>query len=400
MVLAIIIWLCILILLYTFFGYPLLAFLVAKIFPRPVQSLPIFPPITMVIPAHNEADVIERKLTNTLEIDYPRELFEVLVLDDGSEDGTAEIIEGFVDQGITLLRQIPRQGKMAAVNRGVREARGKIIMLSDASPDYVPGAIKSAVRHFADTSVGVVSGQIRIWDSASAVEKPAGLYWKYQEKIRQWESRSGSTVGVNGNFFMFRKELYRPPPTTTVNDEFTIAMSIAQQGYRVLYEPEAVTYDDASASMSDEFSRRARINAGRYQALFGTSFLSLKNPKLAFRLISHKLSRPLAPVFMIVLFIASLIRVILIPPPNGLPTLGDILLISGWAAWVIFWVQQLIYGLALLGWLFETQGWGKVRLFSIPYFFMNGNLAALVGLYRYLTGGQAVTWKKRTTGEA
>jgi hypothetical protein len=108
----------------------------------------------------------------------------------------------------------------------------------------------------------------------------------------------------------------------------------------------------------------------------------------------------LAPVFMIILFAASLTRIILAGPPDRLLTLLDVLLIEGWFAWLIFWSQQLVYGLALLGWLFEARGWGKVRLFSIPYFFMNGNLAALVGLYRYLTGRQAVTWKKRTTGDA
>ena len=400
MALAIIIWLCLLVLLYTFFGYPLLAALLAKLRPRPARRAEIRPSLTMIIPAHNEIDVIERKLENTLALDYPRDLLEVLVVDDGSEDNTADVVARYADRGITLLRQIPRQGKMAAVNRGVSEARGEIIVLSDASPDYVPAALKSAVSYFADPEVGVVSGQIRIWDSESAVEKPAGLYWRYQEKIRLWESKSGTTVGVNGNFFAFRKALYRPLSTNTINDEFTIAMQIATQGYRVLYDPEALTYDHASGTMSDEFARRARINAGRYQALFDTSFLSLRHPGLTFRLISHKLLRPLAPLFMIALLAASILRAITVGIPSRLPNWSDLVLIRGWIAWLLLVSQAFIYGLAALGWLCERQGWRKGRLLSTPYFFVSGNLAALAGLYRYLTRRQAVTWQKRSIQEA
>jgi cellulose synthase/poly-beta-1,6-N-acetylglucosamine synthase-like glycosyltransferase len=357
----------------------------------------ITPNLTMVIPAHNEADVIRRKLENSLSLNYPREALEILVIDDGSEDGTAEIAAEFADRGIALICQSSRQGKMAAVNLGVERAQGELIVLSDASPDYVPGALRTAVSHFSDPQVGVVSGQIRIWDRASAVEKPAGFYWRYQDKLRLWESKTGSTVGVNGNLFTFRRALYRPLPPDTINDEFTIAMQIAVQGYRVLYDPDAVTYDDASRSMKDEVKRRARINAGRYQALFDTSFISFKHPGLSFRLISHKLLRPLAPLFMIVLLAASLAQAMTVRLPAGSLTLVDLWRMSGWWLWGLLAGQALVYGLAALGWLFERQGWPQKRLLSVPYFFVSGNVAALVGLYRYLTRRQTVTWQKRSS---
>lgn len=374
------------VLVYTFVGYPALMAAWARVAPRPVRSAPITPRVTLLICAHNEEDVIERKLENSLRIDYPRELLEILVVDDGSTDRTAEIVRRFEARGVRLESQNPRQGKSLAVNLGVSKANGELIVLSDASPDYVPGAVRAAVRHFADLDVGVVAGRIRLQDSASAVEVPAGLYWKYQEMLCVWESATGTTVGVNGNLFTFRRERFTPLPAGTINDEFTIAMTMAARGLRVLYDPEAVTHDIVSSSMSDEVARRARINAGRYQALLQTSFLSLAHPGLTFRLVSHKLSRPLAPLFMISLLVATVVDW----AGRGEDPVAGLLVLG----------QLGLYGMAWFGWIAERRRWPKIKLVSVPYFFVSGNVAALIGLYRYVTGRQSVTWQKRTVASA
>ncbi len=378
---------------YALAGYPLLMVLRAKIRPHLVRREPVTPHVTVLVAAYNEADVIERKVRNTLALDYPRELLELVVVDDGSTDGTAEIVEGLADRGVRLERQTPRQGKSSAVNRGMTQARGEIVILSDASAELEPGALRAALRNIADPEVGAVSGTVRLWDSASGVEVPAGLYWRYQERLCVWESATGSTVGVNGNLFAFRKSLFRALAPDTINDEFTIAMTIASLGYRVIHEPSAITYDHASASMSDEVARRARINAGRFQALFDTAFLSTERPELTFRLVSHKLLRPFVPLFMIGLLVTSLAQAWLIGEAHSIvPAASEIERVL---TWLLVSGQVIVYGLAGVGWYGERWGGPRPRVAAVPYYFVSSNLAALMGLFRYATGRQGVAWKKR-----
>lgn len=362
----------------------------AKLRPHSIQKQDIFPTLTLLIPAFNEADVIGKKLENALSLDYPADKYQILVVDDGSTDETPAIIQSFAQRGVRLIQQAERGGKISGVNRGFVEANSEIVVLSDASPIYAQDALQLLVRPFADAQVGVVVGTLRIWDTLTGVAKPAGLYWKYESALRKWESRTGSTVAVHGNMFAVRRSLYRPLPATTINDEFSIAMEVMRQGQRVVYEPAAISYDDASVSMKDEFNRRVRINAGRYQALFSSGYLKAPTFNLAFRLFSHKLLRPLTPILMLLMLIFNLLGV--------LSSLGHdhrLFLMQTWW-WGVLLVGQLsFYGLAYLGWQAEKQG-KRRRLFNIPYYFVSTNLAALVGFWRWLRGRQKVTWQKRT----
>lgn len=382
-------WLSATALIWTYFGYPLLMMVRARLWPHPVQKQEhdeaLLPTITLLIPAYNEVDVIRGKLENSLKLDYPSEKLEILVVDDGSDDGTTEIVREFEKDGVTLLRQLQRGGKMAGVNRGFQEARGEIVVLSDASPHYEADALKLLARNFADASVGLVVGALRVWDAENAVARPAGMYWKYESALRRWESKTGSTVAVHGNMFAVRHTLYRPLKKQTINDEFSIAMEVMQQGYRVVYEPEAVSYDMASQSMHDEFKRRARINAGRYQALFSAGYLNAPSFDLTFRLFSHKLLRPLTPILMLIAFLANV--AVLLTALVSVPR----------QVW--FWALALtgqvgFYLLAFLGYRAEQAG-KPSKLLSIPYFFVSSNLAALVGFWRWLRNLQPVTWQKR-----
>jgi len=362
----------------------------SKFFKHPIKRDVITPLVTLLIPAHNEVDVIRRKLQNSISLEYPN--LEILVVDDGSTDGTPDLVQEFQSQGVKLYQQQQRGGKMSAVNTGFVQAMGEIVVLSDASPSYDLQSLQQLMQPFADASVGVVVGTLAVWDAEKGVAKQAGLYWRYEAALRRWESETGSTVAVHGNMFAIRKTLFHPLAAGTVNDEFSLAMEAMRQGYRVVYQPEAISYDDASSSMEDEFNRRVRINAGRYQALFNAGYLNAPTLNLTFRLISHKLLRPLTPIFMVLMVASNLLGVIwgLL---NGfsdslwrMDSLGGIILLSG---------QLAFYGFAWLGRQYEKQDRKKPIIISLPYFFVSSNMAALFGLWRWIMGRQKVTWQKR-----
>ncbi|GAB4569919.1 MAG: glycosyltransferase family 2 protein [Anaerolineae bacterium] len=392
---ALLFWLAAILFLWSYFGYPLFMFALAR--RRRQQGTPLtplaeLPTLTLLIPVHNEADVIRRKLENCLTLDYPRDKLEILVVDDGSTDDTASIVESYSTRGITLIRQPERSGKMAAVNTGFAHASGDIVVLSDASPNYEPDSLKILARRFADRSVGVVVGTLRVWDSANAVAKPAGLYWRYEAALRRWESETGSTVAVHGNMFAIRKALFKPLQAGTINDEFSIAMEVLRQGYRVVYEPEAVSYDDASATMQDEFNRRVRINAGRFQALFSAGYLQAPTFDLRFRLFSHKLLRPLTPILMLFILLCNILLVAL-TWQKGIN--GNPVLLEGIWGMLLLLGQIGFYALAMLGWYMERRG-QRNRILNVVYYFVSSNVAALIGLWRWVRGTQRVTWQKRS----
>jgi cellulose synthase/poly-beta-1,6-N-acetylglucosamine synthase-like glycosyltransferase len=376
---VILFWVAGFLLFWTYFGYPLFMLLLSKLRSNPVRKqVGFLPSVSLLIPAYNEADVIHNKLTNSLKIDYPD--LEILVVNDGSDDGTRDIVQSFADKGVTLIDQPKRSGKMTAVNTGFANASHDIVVLSDASPDYAADALRLLVPAFADPTVGVVVGTLAVWDKENAVAKSAGLYWKYEAALRRWESKTGSTVAVHGNMFAIRRSIFKPLSVGTVNDEFSIAMETLKQGYRVVYEPSAISYDAASDTMKDEFKRRARINAGRWQALFGAGYLAAAPTwDLRFRLFSHKLLRPLTPILMLTVLISSVLLVLVTNAP---------------IYWLAVAFQVVFYGLAFAGWIAEKQGI-KIKVLNVPYFFVSSNFAALIGLWRWVRGSQFVMWQKR-----
>jgi poly-beta-1,6-N-acetyl-D-glucosamine synthase len=384
-VLTIFLWIALILLFWTYFGYPLLMYLRAKAGKQLVQESEEYTPgVCILIPTFNEADVIRRKLENAIALNYPQDLLEIIVIDDDSQDATPEIVAEFAPR-VKLIRKEKRSGKMQSVNIGMQATSAEIVILSDASPDYEQDSLRYLVQPFSQAKIGVVVGKLAIWDAENGVVKSAGLYWKYEAALRKWESQTGNTFAVHGNMFALRRELYRPMSNGTINDEFSIAMNIIKEGYRVVYQPKAISYDHASSQMEDEFARRVRINAGRFQALFGASYLTtMPTFEDGFRLVSHKFLRPLAPIFMIITLLASVLLV---------------LMRTAWIYDLFLLGQLLFYGLAALGWLLEKRQI-KLRALSIFYFFVSTNLAALFGFWRWLKGTQSVTWQKRQTVES
>lgn len=382
--------------LYAYLGYPLLIAVLARLFPRKDRyATPTPPPVTLLIAAYNEDLVIEGKIRNSLASDYPREKLQVLVVTDGSSDSTPELVRGFARDGVKLLHDPKRGGKMAAINRALPQADGEIIVFSDANNHYRPDAISKLVAPFNDPSIGAVSGAKMIEGQDANLGASEGLYWKYESFIKKQESRLGSCTSASGEILAIRKSAYRKPPDNVINDDFYIAMQILRQGYRFVYAPEAISYERVSPSARDEVIRRARINAGRYQAIaMARQVVPFNRPVLVWQIISHKFLRPLVPFFMIGAAVANLLAVAFPPRAGSLPALAmpySVILLA---------LQIIFYGLAWIG--TKSAGQGKqgklMKLLYLPTFLTNSNLAALQGLVKFLRGGDFHIWERVQRG--
>ena len=390
-------WFCFLFIVYVYAGYPLIVALLARLRQRVEVTSDITPKVSILIAAYNEQDVIAAKLENTLSLDYPSNCMQIVVAVDGSDDRTAEIVESFAGRGVELSYDVRRRGKTVAINRAVPRLMHDIVIFSDANNVYAPDALRALVRPFADPNVGGVTGSKMIMEDADAHARADGLYWKYESFIKKNESRLGSCTGVAGEILAIRRDLYQPPADHVINDDFFIGMGILRHGYRLVYAPDAHSFERTSLTELDETVRRSRIVAGRYQAmLMAGSLLPWQNPLLVWQIVSHKFMRPLVPLMMILAFLATLAACLwpaasadpgwlyLARPFNYLYLAGEILIL------VLAFFGSSLKGMGLLG-----------KLLYIPTFLVNSNMAAILGLYSFFTGRQTALWKRaRRRGES
>lgn len=390
---GILFWLCAGLIFYVYLGYPLLAALLARFRPRlPKYTLSEteLPSVTLIIAAYNEQAVIARKLQNALALEYPRERLQILVAADGSDDETVSIAQSYAERGVALSYTPERAGKMAAINRAVEKATGEILVFSDANNLYEVGGLKALVAPFCDPRVGAASGAKIILKGDGALGESEGLYWKYESFIKQQENRLGSTAGVVGEMLAIRWVLFEPAPAWVINDDFYLAMQVIRKGFRVLYVPEARSYERVSPTAQDEMARRARIVAGRYGMIANPrETLPLNRPLVAWQVISHKYLRPLVPLAMIGALLANLLALVFVPNSGK----SNMLRLSPPIGWIAFALQALFYAAA---WLGGRVGKASVmgKFLYIPAFLINSNLAALAGLVRFLTGRQKAAWQR------
>lgn len=384
-------WLSAGLILYTYLGYPLLLALAARTRPEPPFYPPATPTVTLLIAAYNEQALIAQKLENALSLDYPRERLQILVAADGSNDRTADIVRQYAARGVELAYQPQRQGKMAAINRAVAFARGEILVFSDANNLYEPTALRHLIRPFVDYTVGAVSGAKTILKGDGLLGESEGLYWTYESFIKKQETRLGNCTGVAGEILAIRRSLFQPPPQEIINDDFYMAMQMIQQGYRVVYAPQARSFERVSPSAQEEMTRRSRINAGRYQALTHLPrLLPRHNPLVGWQVISHKFLRPLVPFAMFGALLASLLAV-LFPPKSGKKALFRLAPPFNWISLIL---QALFYGAAIAGQHLEHTDNKAAKVLYLPAFLLNSNLAALQGCYRFLTHRETSQWKR------
>jgi cellulose synthase/poly-beta-1,6-N-acetylglucosamine synthase-like glycosyltransferase len=387
---AIVFWTSVGLILYTYAGYPTLLALVSRWRPPRKSGPARTPTVTLLVAAYNEEASIRRKLENCLSLDYPRELLQILVTADGSNDGTPEIVRGFADRGVELLHQPMRQGKMAAINRAMAHTRGEVVVFSDANNVYEPRTLRELVAPFGDPRVGGVTGSKVVLRGDGALGDSEGLYWRYESSIKQMESRLGSCVGAAGEVLAVRRSLYEAPPDGIINDDFYVAMLLTRRGYDVVYAPEARSLERVAPSPSDERTRRARIVAGRYQAmLHAPRLLSLKRPLVAWQAVSHKFMRPLVPWAMLGALVGNVAALGSTPPLSARSGLS----LSGPFGVVSLCLQILFYLAAWLGTRHEPGGTiGKVLY--LPTFLVSSNLAAISGLIHVIGGRDGSVWRR------
>lgn len=372
-------WLSVGMILYVYAGYPPLVMLLARLRGKERPFPAITPSLTLLIAAHNEEAVIAAKLENSLKLDYPDDLLQILVTADGSSDSTPDIVQQFSNRGVELNYTPQRQGKMAAINRAMPKARGSIVVFSDANNLYDIQALRELVKPFADTAVAAVSGAKIIVKDGSSLGHSEGLYWRYESFIKKQETCLGSCIGVAGEIFALRRDLFEFPPNNIINDDFYMAMRLIKRGYRVVYAPQARSYEYVSTSAKDEIVRRSRIVAGEYQSISLTGqLLPWPQPLVVWQIISHKYLRPLVSLAMIAALLTNVI--IVMQRKSGLYGL-------------LLGVQIIFYLLAALG---QWRQWGGLmgKLLYLPTFLVNSNWAALVGLARFLSKRQTTLWQR------
>jgi cellulose synthase/poly-beta-1,6-N-acetylglucosamine synthase-like glycosyltransferase len=372
-------WISIGAILYTFFGYPLAVWLLARLRNREVVKADITPQVSVVIACHNEQDNIEARIKNIFESEYPPDLINIVIVSDGSTDFTAERARRYASDRVSLFAYGDQRGKATALNLGVEIATGEIIVFADARQSFEPGAIRKLISNFADSGVGAVSGELLIDGAVGAsVGEGVGLYWKYEKWIRKSESRSGSVIGATGAIYAIRRELWRPLPENTILDDVYTPMSIALAGHRVVFEEKARAHDKAVESAGREFARKVRTLTGNYQLCQLMPRLLLPNSALLFQFYSHKLMRLAAPIFLLLILAAS---VILAVQPVG--NAAAVLYRTALAGQVLFYA-----GVAAGAYLLRHNR--RVRLLNFAYVFSLMNAAALIGLLFFVLGKRNV----------
>ncbi len=376
-------WSSALALLYTYAGYPVIIGLLGVLHPRPHRRAACEPTVTVVITAYNEERDLAAKLENTLALDYDPAKLNVIVASDCSTDRTDEIARSFKARGVTLHRQNERQGKTAAQNAAVEQARGEIILFSDATTLYRPDVLRAITPNFADSAVGCVAGHLIYVDpTRSGTGRGARSYWSYETFLRRNESLISSLVGAPGCLYAVRREAYVPLYHEACSD-FIIATKMVEQGLRAVYEPQAVCEEEANRRAGRELRMRVRIIAQtltdlwRHRALLNP----LRGGFFSVQLLSHKVLRYLVPFFLILVFLTS----------AGLAMQSPLYAI-------LFAGQILFYAAALFGWILEQSG-VRIGVAALPAYLVLANLAAILAFYQFLRGERYARWEPIREGE-
>lgn len=306
-------WVSLLAIAYAYVGYPALLWALALFRPsaatNSIERGTGLPSVTLIVSAFNEEQVIGQKIENALSLDYPKALLEIVVVSDGSNDRTCEIVLRFAAKGVVLRHYEGRIGKTACLNRALPLASGSIVVLSDANSVYETGALRALVRPFDDPSVGFVTGWTKYGSGQDGSASGAlGTYAKLELVTKELETRLGSCIGADGAIFAIRKELYTPLRDYDIND-LVIPLSINRQGYRGMLQREAVCVENDAGGAKGEFQRQVRITNRTLRAIF--NYRELLNPfrfgLLSFQLFSHKLCKFLVPPFLVVALVTNVL---------------------------------------------------------------------------------------------
>jgi len=373
----IVFWASAMALVYTYIGYPVLIALISTLRPRRVKQSDFTPSLTIVITAYNEERALAAKLTNTIALDYPRDLVEIIVASDCSSDRTEEIARSFHPQGVILHRQPLRLGKTAAQNAAVEKARGEIIVFSDATSLYELDALRKIVRNFADQTIGCVGGRLVYVDPADThIGRGAKSYWGYETFVKRHESAACSLIGVSGCLYAVRKSAYTPLYNEACSD-FIIATRMVEQKLRAIYEPEAICTEETNQRQDNELRMRVRVIAQTFTDLWRHRAMlnPLRSGLYGIQLLSHKVMRYFVPFFLMALFAAS-----------------AVLAVDSPAYRAFFLVQSLGYLCGVMSWILENFG-VRSRVLALPHYFVLANVASVIAMFQFLRGERYARWE-------
>jgi poly-beta-1,6-N-acetyl-D-glucosamine synthase len=368
-------WASVLLIVYTYAGYPLWLWARSRWRPRPVASASIAPFLSIVMVVRNEERVLKAKLDNLLALDYPETQVQIVVVSDGSTDNTEAILHEYAQSPRVqaVFNQLSR-GKASGLNDALAVAGGDIVVFTDARQRIERDGLRALVANFADPEVGCVSGELMLGDPDGGQNNQGmGLYWRVEKTVRELESSAGSVVGATGAFYAVRRELMPSVPLETLLDDVYIPMEVARRGKRLVFEPHARAWDVPDLGAEREFARKVRTLSGNYQLLQLQPWLLTAANPIRFEFISHKLLR-LAVPFALLLALGT----------------------SGWIARpfyrAAFLLQLAFYALSLVGLAGFKMG-PVARATDAALTFVVLNTAAAVAFAKFVTG-RKVAWTR------
>ncbi len=378
-------WIFFSLILFHYVGFGCVVVLAGKILKKSVNSLELadndLPTVSYIVAAYNEERIIEQKIKNDLVLDYPKNKIEIIVVTDGSNDRTAQIVENLAKTAnVVALHSPDRKGKTAALNRAIAIAKNDILVFSDANSFFKPDALKKLIRHFTDTTIGGVCGRKSILQHADRKASLGDrLYWNYESTLKQAESYLGSIATADGEIFALRKKLFKPVSEKLINDDLIITLDIIQQNHRVIYDEMAITEEEASLTLKDDFNVKSRMVYGGLQII--ALYFNVLNPFRSWfglQFFFHKTLRYLMWLLLVGILLSNLF---LLPQQNNFYS-------------VFFGLQILFYCMAMTGFILDRFQISTGILY-LPYYYCNVNVAAAKGFWFFIKQQSNVdVWKK------
>jgi cellulose synthase/poly-beta-1,6-N-acetylglucosamine synthase-like glycosyltransferase len=363
---------------YTYAGYPLVVLAAGTILRREVRKGNARPALSVVVAAYDEADGIEARIRNLLDSAYPSDRLEVVVASDGSTDDTVKLASR-VDQERVRVLDLPRGGKAAALARGAAEAKGEVLVFTDANTVFHRDALAALVSNFADPDVGGVAGHTtyQMLEDTEAAGRGEGLYWRYDTWLKRLETRTGSVVSAHGGMHAVRRELFRPVEDPAVTDDFAISTAVVTQGKRLVFEPLALGQEEPMTSTGSEFQRRVRLMTRGLRGI----------------ILRRELLNPFRYGFYSVAFASRKVLRRLVPLTFPPLLVTSVALAGEGVGYALFAAALLsVVAGAVLGWALRRTSVGRSPLLYAPFFFCMANLACVVALWNVVRGRRVERW--------
>ena len=392
-------WICLVLCIYTYAGYGVILYLMVCLKrwlkgKSQTPELPVdenLPEVTLLICAFNEQEVIEEKMKNTNNLDYPSDKLHIMWVTDGSTDNTNEYLKAYPN--VQIVYSPERRGKTAALNHGISEVKTPLTVLTDANTMINREAIREIVRCFMDPQVGCVAGEKRVMarTEGDVAAEGEGLYWKYESTLKRWDSELYSAMGAAGELNAIRTNLYQPMPEEALLDDFVMSMRMVDEGYKIAYTSEAYALEYGSANLEEEGKRKRRIAAGGLQSSWWLRSMLLPFTTqqgkrqgwsrwlVAFQLLSHRVLRwTITPIAMMAL----------------IPLNVALVMMKAGTVYTVVWILQLLFYLAAFGGYMLEQRGRKNKFLYVPYYFLFMNINVFRGMHYLRTHQGGGAWEK------